>query len=428
MLLTSNMVKLNMIPAPTPAKPVAAAPLAIPAQFGSYRLLAIVIFGLLASAVFDTELRQIVMTTIADAYLQVSAFVAGTLLLFLSIERLLKIDISAWMQRAGHLQVPTAALLGALPGCGGAIIVVTRYVSGNLSFGAVLATLTATMGDAAFLLLAKEPQTCVLIMVLGFSVGTLTGWIVDRIHGHDFLRADAAPAGELRSADIVNQDFSSQLLDKLWMIILIPGIVIGTMQAVQYDVDELLANSLIGRVLEQPATTLGFLGGSLCLVMWLSPRLVPTLMRSRSIRADNVSNILSSGSVIRRTIADTNFVTSWVVLAFLLFEVGIYLTSFDLKGLFDDLAIFTPLVAILIGFLPGCGPQILVTSLYLSGIVPISALIGNAISNDGDALFPAIAIAPRAAVVATIYSAIPALLLAYSWHFLPNQIAGFLAG
>ena len=408
---------LNMISAPSRAKLVTTGSLAVLAQVRSSRFLAALIFSLLASSVFDTELTQIVMTTIADAYLQVSAFVAGTLLLFFSTERLLKIDISAWMQRAGHLQVPTAALLGALPGCGGAIIVVTRYASGNLSFGAVLATLTATMGDAAFLLLAKEPQTGILIMVLGFSVGTVTGWVVDRIHEHDFLRADAAPASELKSADVVNQDFSSRLLDKLWMVILIPGIIIGMMQAFQYDVNELLANSLIGQVLEQPATTLGFLGGSLCLAMWALPRLVPTLTRDRIIRADDVSNILASGSTIRRTIADTNFVTSWVIFAFLLFEVGIYFTSFDLKGLFDDLAIFTPLVAILIGFLPGCGPQILVTSLYLSGFVPISALIGNAISNDGDALFPAIAIAPRAAVVATIYSAIPALLVAYSWHF-----------
>jgi hypothetical protein len=101
-----------------------------------------------------------------------------------------------------------------------------------------------------------------------------------------------------------------------------------------------------------------------------------------------------------------------------MFEVGVYTTEFDLGGLFDNMAIYTPLIAIIIGFLPGCGPQILVTSLYLSGLVPISALIGNALSNDGDALFPAIAIAPRAAIIATIYSAVPAFIVAYGWYFL----------
>ena len=55
--------------------------------------------------------------------------------------------------------------------------------------------------------------------------------------------------------------------------------------------------------------------------------------------------------------------------------------------------------------------------MYLSGIIPLSAQIGNALSNDGDALFPAIAIAPKVAVVATLYSAVPAVILAYGWMF-----------
>jgi len=55
--------------------------------------------------------------------------------------------------------------------------------------------------------------------------------------------------------------------------------------------------------------------------------------------------------------------------------------------------------------------------MYLAGLIPLSAQIGNTISNDGDALFPAIAIAPKVAIVATIYSAVPALILAYGWMF-----------
>ena len=77
-----------------------------------------------------------------------------------------------------------------------------------------------------------------------------------------------------------------------------------------------------------------------------------------------------------------------------------------------------PLVAILTGFIPGCGPQVVVTSLYLTGAVPMSALLSNAIANDGDALFPALALAPKAAVLATLYSAIPAFIIGYGWLML----------
>ena len=73
---------------------------------------------------------------------------------------------------------------------------------------------------------------------------------------------------------------------------------------------------------------------------------------------------------------------------------------------------------ILFGFIPGCGPQIVITTFYLNGYVPFSAEIGNAISNDGDALFPAIALAPKAAIFATLYSGVPAIIVAYSFMFL----------
>tara|TARA_B100000674_G_scaffold142895_1_gene112589 strand:- start:312 stop:770 length:459 start_codon:yes stop_codon:yes gene_type:complete len=114
-----------------------------------------VLLGGWAVEVLSGDLAEVFFTAISDAYLQVSAFVAATFLLFYGIERLFKADAAALLQEATFWQVPIAAGLGALPGCGGAVIVMTQYVSGRLSFGAVVAVLTATMGDAAFLLIAQ---------------------------------------------------------------------------------------------------------------------------------------------------------------------------------------------------------------------------------------------------------------------------------
>ena len=121
---------------------------------------------------------------------------------------------------------------------------------------------------------------------------------------------------------------------------------------------------------------------------------------------------------LRNTIADTNFVTAWVVFAFLIFEIWIFCFNVDLESLFKGFALYLPLITIIIGLLPGCGPQVIVTSMYIGGIIPLSAQIGNAISNDGDALFPAIALAPKTAIVATLYSSIPALIVAYGWYII----------
>ena len=95
-----------------------------------------------------------------------------------------------------------------------------------------------------------------------------------------------------------------------------------------------------------------------------------------------------------------------------------FLFNVDLESLFKGFALYLPLITIIMGLLPGCGPQVIVTSMYIGGIIPLSAQIGNAISNDGDALFPAIALAPKTAIVATLYSSIPALIVAYGWYFI----------
>ena len=355
----------------------------------------------LAMATTNSELGDIIFASVAEAYIQVSTFVAATLLIVFSIEKFLNVDVTAALRRDTFWQVPVAAALGALPGCGGAIIVVTQYVTGRLSFGSVVAVLTATMGDAAFLLIAQEPLTGLAIAVLGFVVGTLSGWIINIIHGSDFLRGGIAKEFEH------NEDSSTRWIDYLWLVLMIPGIVLAVLVATQVDADAFLANPLFDR----PATLLGVIGGVLALSMRLAPRF--------GFLGDKAFS--RNSTIVRRTIADTNFVTTWVVAAFLLFELSVYFFGLDLKNLFTGMALYTPLMAVIVGFIPGCGPQVLVTTMYLSGIIPLSALLGNAISNDGDALFPAIAIAPRVAIVATLYSALPALLVSYGWLFLVEQ-------
>ena len=131
--------------------------------------LMILILPVVAAALMLTaqgEPLDIIFGAIADAYLQVSTFVAATFLSIYGAERALKIDATAMLRRDTIWQVPVAAALGALPGCGGAVIVVTQYVTGRLSFGGVVAALTATMGDAAFLLIAQEPLPGLAMIVM----------------------------------------------------------------------------------------------------------------------------------------------------------------------------------------------------------------------------------------------------------------------
>ena len=349
----------------------------------------------------DNETWVIIKSTIADAYINVTTFVGGTLIIFFFLEKFFNIDLNKILSNRPKFEVFVSSALGSLPGCGGAIIVLTQYSRGKISFGSVVATLTATMGDAAFLLLAKDPKIGFLIMILGFAVGFISGILVNKIHGKSFMKINGCDIIRLNSKPSSYK--ASKTLDIFWITLLIPGIILGVLSAFQIDLEKYFVNEII----EKPITFFGFFAGSLCLIMWILP-LVSGLKYSPS---------KSNEPVIRRTVGDSNFITTWVILAFLAYELTVHLGNINLEAIFQSYFILIPLIGILIGFLPGCGPQILVTTLYLNGIIPLSAQIGNAISNDGDALFPAIVLLSLAALDATIYSGVPALIVSYAYFF-----------
>ena len=356
--------------------------------FRTQRLAALCLLLLLAIA--PETLGTLTRSLMVDAYVQVSSFGAATLFLFYGAERAFRFDIGSALKKSGSFQVPLAALLGATPGCGGAVVVVAAYSSGNVGFGAVVATLTATMGDAAFLLIATRPDAALVVVPLSFSVGITAGWLVDRFNKID-LSSDTA-----KHCDIAPVIGRTRWQDYGYSLIAVPGLIIGITQITGYNIFE-----IFGSV---PIFTISLAGTFLGLFIWATSPL-----KAMTNTADHP---------LTRMAEETSFISIWVIGAYLVYDYAAAYAGLDLESAFRSVGFLLPLIAVLVGFIPGCGPQVLVATLYINGVIPFAALIGNAISNDGDALFPAIALNPRAAVVATGYSAIPALIVAYGFYFL----------
>ncbi|WP_095590517.1 putative manganese transporter [Actibacterium ureilyticum] len=365
-------------------------PIAANGYFGPFRqrrLLVALIYAALALA--PGELGRLTRSLMTDAYVQVSVFVAATLLLFYGAERLLRFNIGESLQNARGFQVPLAALLGATPGCGGAVVVIAAFSSGHVGFGAVVAALTATMGDAAFLLIATRPEAALVVLPLSFAVGIVSGWVVDRFNRISFAPTSAG------SCDIAPRIGRTRLKHLLYLLPALPGLIVGGAQLAQIE---------IAGILGLPIGWFAMAGTFVGLFIWATSPL--QAMTS------------SQDSPVTRMAEETAFISVWVIGAYLAYDYAAEFAGLDIATWFNSIAPILPLVAIVVGFVPGCGPQVLVTTLFLNGAIPFAALIGNAISNDGDALFPAIALNPRAAMVATIYSAIPALIVAYGFYFL----------
>lgn len=355
--------------------------------FRSRRLLAVLV--LLALALAPGELGSLTRALMTDAYVQVSVFVAATLMLFYGAERIFKFDMGQALSTARGWQVPLAAFLGMTPGCGGAVIVVAAYSSGNVGLGAVVAALTATMGDAAFLLIATRPDAAMVVLPISLLVGVISGWMVDR-----FNRVELAPSTK-SGCDIAPLIGRIRAKDILYLLPAVPGLIIGGAQLAQIQLDT---------VLGLPALWIGLAGTAIGLLVWATS---PVTAMTHAKDAP-----------ITRMAEETSFISVWVIGAYLIYDYAATFAGLDIETWFASIAPLLPIIAIVVGFIPGCGPQVLVATLYVNGAIPFAALIGNAISNDGDALFPAIALNPRAAVLATVYSAIPAVVVAYAFYFL----------
>ena len=348
----------------------------------------ILVVFLFCLCVYPNEVGTVTIGSLEDAYLGVSVFVTLTLLAFYGAEFYFKMDLKKFMKDKKALQVPICSFLGALPGCGGAVVVITAYNSGSVTMGAVVAALTSTMGDAAFLLIAKRPDAALFLIPFCWLVGTGFGYMVN-IFYHSKL--PTLNEGYVSIKRIEN--FS--LKYKAYLVLFLPGVIFGIIRLSFLELPASL------NTLSSLTAQLGIFMG---LFIWaFSPVAYITHPEDKApIRA----------------VEETCFISIWVIIAFLTFEYTVYFSGINLESVFNSVSWLLPMLAIFIGLIPGCGPQILVTTLYINGIIPFSSLLGNAISNDGDALFPAIAISPKAAITATLLSTIPALFVSYSFYFL----------
>ncbi|MFT4716246.1 MAG: hypothetical protein ACI861_001121 [Paracoccaceae bacterium] len=364
-----------------------------PARFGPFRSKRLpIVLLLLVLALFPGTVGHLTRTLMIDAYVQVSAFVAATLFMFYRAERLFKFGIGVALKTSLFAQVPISALLAATPGCGGTVIVVGAYSSGNVGFGAVVATLTAIKGDAAFLLIATRPDVAIVVLAMSFAAGIITGYLVDI-----FMKADYRGVANA-ACDLAPLIGRTRLKDIAYLAFGIPGLAIGVSQLMQVD---LVATWGIF----MPIVGLG--GAAVGLLIW----------STSTVQAMTHAN----DGPITRMAEETSFISVWVIAVYLGYDYIVTLAGFDLETAISTVGLLLPLIAICIGFIPVCGPQVFVTTLYINRLVPFSALLGNAISNDGDALFPAIALNPKAAVAAAIVSSVPAFILPYSFYFFaPN--------
>lgn len=382
---------------------------------------------------------DLVIRPLADAFMQVGVFVALLVVPFSWARYRWGGRVDALALRHRGLGPLVAALATVPPGCGGAIVVVAAYARGAVSYGAAVSALVATTGDACWVLLAHDPVLTLQLKVLLVVTGTVTGHLVDALgiepraggplavpttspassptsSPAGASTADAQPAlcREAASPTVTPEVAGSRLgaavgtgpLTLVLWAVLAAGLVVSlptTFRVV--DPAEVGAALLHG---VDPYLALGTVGTVLCLVAF-----VGTLVPSGRALADDdaeTAHPTSTGAVLRHGAHEIAFVTVWVAAVYLAWSLVTHLTGFDGSQL-PVLGLAGVLVGALVGLVPGCAVQIVFAGIFAAGGMPVSTLVANTISQDGDALIPLLALEHRSALLATVITTVPAVVV-----------------
>jgi hypothetical protein len=381
-----------------------------------------------------SDIARILLEAAEGSFLQVGVFVGAMLLLFGYLNYRASGGLIDAIRRHERFQVPIGAALGSSPGCGGAIFVMPLYLRGTVTYGTVVATLIATMGDSSFVIIAKMPQQAIYIHLIALAVGVGTGYAIDALGiGADLvereqtrvLAADGGGHGEWPHIGHLPGDEVGQALHSndhevpgtlgyeithrgypVYWTVCVVGFVLGVILLTQHDVAEWVGFDL-NRVVGP--------GGLVLSVIWL-------IAGRHTIADDTHAELEEKTASLRETFIhnahETAFVTFWVFVAYVAYELLMYFTQIDLESLVAQAGFIPVLATACIGLIPGCGPQIIVVTLYTEGVIPFSALVAHTLSQDGDALFPIIAMSPRVALRLTITTTVPAILVGLLFYAL----------
>ncbi len=370
------------------------------------------------------QILEVVVRSLASSFLQVTVFVGAVTILFSYFNYRSQGALVAAISRNTRLQPIIGALLGLSPGCGGAILVMPLYLKRQVSFGTVVATLIATSGDAAFVLLAHSPSTFWWVSVISLFVAIASGYFIDYMRIFTDTQVDEAALAcaekgcgcgpddqidERLNAELAPDSLGYRVLHHgylaYWAFLTV-GVVMGVALLFQVNPDDWFP--YLG-------TTIGIIGTALSVLL--------AFMRKNIFADDSLAEERQKSTSLKETFIhgaqETAFVGAWVFVAYLVYELtvlGVGMGDYAageqvMHQLMGAAGIGAVFIGALVGLIPGCGTQIIFFALYTQGMVPFSALLANALSQDGDALFPMLVMDRKASLWLTLITTVPALIV-----------------
>jgi len=292
------------------------------------------------------------------------------------------------LRRGGWQAYILAVLLGATPGCLGAFAVVTLYEHGIVSMGALTATMIATSGDEAFVMLAMIPRSFAVLTGVLIAVALGVGVFLDWCLRHCRLVPSSTHAYQIH-AEACPCYPQGQILQQWRECTLARASLAAT-------IGLFLGALLIGEV--GPA-------------QWNWIRV--TLLLASAISLFIVCTVPEH--FLQEHLWE-HVVKQHVPRIFLWTFGALLLTALANQHLhLDQLLKANPLIvliaAALVGIIPESGPHLFFVTLYAQGAIPFSILLTSSVVQDGHGMLPLLAHSRRDFIVVKTINLIIGLLV-----------------
>ncbi|MGW1201706.1 putative manganese transporter [Streptomyces cyaneofuscatus] len=383
---------------------------------------------------------------LADGFMQVGVFVGLLVAIFAWLRWRFGTGLLNALENRRRIGPLVGAVLGVSPGCAGALMLTPLYTRGTISYGTVVAGVTATMGDSSWVIFAAKPLVALKVHLVLFITGLVTGYLVDALRltperfgsagrksaahqrqlaaaaagasvgaprsaaataepaGSTSGKASLSTAGEPREgADAVPTGLGPLSL-LLWLL---AGLAFLVAVPIAFQlVSESTVTRLAGGV--NAYLLLGVAGTLTAGAVFVADRGKP--QHDDGVSPQRPSIALAGGA------HEMAAIVLPVSAIYVVWSLVQHLTGFDGSQL-PMQGWLGVIVGVCIGLIPGCAVQIALTALYIAGGVPLPTLVANAVSQDGDALLPLIARDGRAAALTTVITTLPALVVGFALLF-----------
>jgi len=310
----------------------------------------------------------------------------------------------AKMQKNATGQILLGTIMGIIPGCLGTFFIVSLYIHGNISFGALIAALIAAVGDEAFLMFSMFPDQAIYLHLILIVIAIIAGYIVHflfrnktftgksthfQIHEHDHGH-EAVSVGFKES--LRNISFPRAILI-FGLTLIIINLLLGGMHGGEDEHEAAMKHFHFEEVLNYIFAGLAFL----------------TLVVSFRL-PDHFINEHLWGHVIKKHFLK---VFLWTFGALLIIEFA--LPELNAEAWVKENPITLLLIACLVGIIPESGPHMVFVTMFAGGYLPLGVLVASSIVQDGHGALPLLAESQKSFLLAKFINIIIGFAVGYGF-------------